>query len=181
MDKLVATSPCDGLLPLKVGELTVTECDPGRMTSVAPRKDKADALSAALEAAHGAAYPAPNRSTTSDVAQILWFSHGEAMLMGPAPDAGLAEHAALVDQSDAWAVVELKGTRAEDVLARLVPVDLRAQNFAIGHSIRSQIFHMTGSITRTGENSFQLMVFRSMAGTLVHDLKTAMEAVSARG
>lgn len=181
MDKLVATSPCDGLLPLKIGELTVTERDLGRMTSIAPRKGKAEKLSAALQAAHGVAYPEPNRSYGSDEAQILWFSHADAMLMGPEPDAKLAEQAALVDQSDAWTVVELEGARAEDVLARLVPVDLRAPGFAIGHSIRSQIFHMTGSITRTGKNSFQLMVFRSMAGTLVHDLKTAMEAVSARG
>jgi len=35
------------------------------------------------------------------------------------------------------------------------------------------------SLTKTGENAFQIMVFRSMAETLVHDLKTAMEGVAA--
>jgi sarcosine oxidase subunit gamma len=40
---------------------------------------------------------------------------------------------------------------------------------------------MMASITRIGAQSFQIMVFRSMARTLVHDLKTAMEAVAARG
>ena len=40
---------------------------------------------------------------------------------------------------------------------------------------------MMASITRLGADDFQIMVFRSMAATLVGELKTAMEAVAARG
>jgi sarcosine oxidase subunit gamma len=40
---------------------------------------------------------------------------------------------------------------------------------------------MTASITRTGAESFLILVFRSMAATLVHDLKQAMAAVASRG
>ncbi|WP_171174575.1 sarcosine oxidase subunit gamma family protein [Ruegeria sp. HKCCD8929] len=181
MDKLSANTPCEGLLPLTVGSVNLTEEDPGAMTSIAPYKGRVKDLSAALKAAHGMTYPAANRATGKAGARAVWFGHAQAMLMGPAPDASLAEHAALVDQSDAWAVVRLEGDGVEDVLARLVPVDLRPAQFKRGHTVRSLLFHMSASITKVGEKTFQIMVFRSMAETLVHDLKTAMEGVAARG
>ena len=102
------------------------------------------------------------------------------MLIGPEPDASLGEYAALTDQSDGWAVVRLEGKGAGDVLARLVPLDLRPASFKRGHSARTDLAHMMASLTKVGENAFQIMVFRSMARTLVHDLKTAMEGVAAR-
>ncbi|KUJ80570.1 sarcosine oxidase subunit gamma [Ruegeria marisrubri] len=181
MDKLIAKNPCEGLLPLTIGSVTLTEEEPGVMTALAPYKGKEKDLSAALKAAHGMAYPAPNRATGKAGSRAVWFGHGQAMLMGPAPDASLAEHATVVDQSDAWAVVWIEGEGVEDVLARLVPVDLRPAHFKRGHTVRSLLFHMTASITRVGDRAFQIMVFRSMAETLVHDLKTAMEGVAARG
>ncbi len=111
----------------------------------------------------------------------MWFGRDLVLLIGPEPHGSLARHAAIVDQSDAWAVVRLQGAGAEAVLARLVPVDLRAAHFKRGHTLRSQLQHMNVSITRVAADAFQIMAFRSMAQTLVHDLKTAMEGVAARG
>lgn len=181
MAELVARPPCEGLLPLSIGAVTLSEEAAGVMTSVSPFKGQQDALSQALKAAHGMAFPAPNRATGRAGARAVWFGRGQAMLIGPTPDAALGTHAALTDQSDAWAVVRLEGAGAENVLARLVPVDLRAAHFKRGHTLRSQLMHMAASVTRVGDAAFQIMVFRSMAETLVHDLKTAMEAVAARG
>ena len=181
MAELIASPPCAGLLPLDIGGVTVTGDDPGRMTSIAPFRGQKAALSSALEAAHGMEFPAPNRCTGRAGARALWFGQGQALLIGPDPDPALGRFAALVDQSDAWAVVRIEGAGAVAVLARLVPVDLRAAVFRRGHTTRSHIGHMSGSITRLSGDGFQLMVFRSMARTLVHDLKTAMEAVAARG
>ncbi|MFZ5962153.1 sarcosine oxidase subunit gamma [Thalassococcus sp. BH17M4-6] len=180
MVDLVALSPCHGLLPITRGDVTLSEVDAGVITSVMPFKGEADALSAALEAAHEVAFPEPNRATGTDGARCVWTGRGQAMLLGPAPDARLSDHAALTDQSDAWAVVRIDGPRAEAVLARLVPLDLRKPVFGEGHTARSLLQHMTVSITRVGENAFQIMAFRSMAGTLVHDLDTAMSSVAAR-
>ena len=181
MVELIAKSPCAGLLPLEIGATRLSEETPGAMTAVMPFKGQDTALSDALESAHGAALPPVGRSTGKAGSRIVWFGQGQYMLMGPAPDAELAKHAALSDQSDAWAVVRLEGAGAEDVLARLVPVDLRAANFKRGHTVRSDLMHMMASITRVGPQAFIVMVFRSMAKTLVHDLQTAMEAVAARG
>lgn len=181
MVELIAKSACAGLLPLQIGRLTVSEVDLGYLTSVAPFVGKAKALSGALKTAHGMTFPAANRATGKAAARAIWFGREMALLAGPAPDPALATYAALTDQSDAWACVELTGAGAEDALARLVPVDLRVAHFARNHTVRTQIQHMNGSITRTGPQTFLILVFRAMAATLVHDLEQALEAVAARG
>ena len=180
MVELTERTPCAGLLPITLGGVTLDEMTPGWLTSLKALQ-AGDALSAALEKAHGMALPAPNQSTGKEGARCLWFGRGEALLMGPRPDAALGDVAAVVDQSDGWAVVCLSGPGVEDVLARLVPVDLRLKAFPEGRTIRSQVMHMHGSITRLGAERFMVMAYRSMAGTLVHDLKAAMAAVAARG
>ncbi len=181
MDKLTALSPCAGLLPLTIGAAEVVEVEPGRLTSVAPCNGQQGKLSRAMKAAHGVAYPHANGLTRGRDTSAIWFGHAQAMLVGPAADAGLAKCAALTDQSDAWAVVILSGDAAEDVLARLVPVDVRMAHFPVGMAVRTQLQHLSVSLARVEEGAFQIMAFRSMARTLVHDLKTAMEAVAARG
>ena len=180
MVELIAKSPCDGLLPLNVRGMVLTEVDPGLMTSLASYEGQDKALSTALKSAHGMAVPGAGRSTGKAGARAIWFGQKVILLMGPAPDATLAVHAAQTDQSDAWAVVRLEGDGAADVLARLTPIDLRANQFKRGRTARTELAHMPASITRVGDNSFQVMVFRAFAQTLVHDLKVAMQSVAAR-
>lgn len=181
MVDLIAKSPLDGFEPLTIGAVSLSEVDLGVLTSVAPFKGKSDALSAALKEAHGMALPAPNRATGKAEARAIWFGRDMALLAGPAPDPALAQYAALTDQSDAWTCLQLSGAGSEDILARLVSVDLRASAFRRGHTVRSQVQHMNGSILRTGSQTFLIMVFRSMAKTLLHDVQRAMESVAARG
>lgn len=178
--ELKETSPCAGLLPVTVGGVTLEEMSVGAITSLSAQGDPAK-MSAALEKAHGMALPKANRSTGKDGARCIWFGLREALLIGPEPDPSMAPHGAVVDQTDAWAVVSLKGPAAVEVLARLVPVDLRDGVFKRGHTLRAPLMHMHGSLTKLGPDHFMIMVFRSMAGTLVHDVKGAMAAVAARG
>ncbi|SHJ39844.1 sarcosine oxidase subunit gamma [Shimia gijangensis] len=180
MVDLMAKSPCDGLLPVEHGGVSLSEIDMTVLTSVSPYKGQDKALSAALKEAHGMAFPGINRATGKEGARAIWFGQGQAMLIGPDPASSLCVHAAVTDQSDAWVLVRLEGGRAEDVLARLVPVDLRQAAFKRGHTARTQLQHMMISVTRTGDSSFLIMAFRSMAKTLVHDLETAMRGVAAR-
>ena len=180
MVELTAISPCAGLLPVTKGTVTLSELDLGPLTSVAPFKGQEKAVCAAMKDAHGVAYPAANRMNSKAGVQALWFGQGQALLTGAKADVSIAGLAALTDQSDAWTVVELKGDRAADVLARLVSIDLRPSEFKRGHSVRCELMHMMASVTKTGADSFQIMVFRSMAKTLIHDLTTAMGNVNAR-
>ncbi len=181
MTDLKATSPCAGLAPTTIGRCTLSEVEQRTMTSIAPFRGAEAQVDALLKAGSGLGWPELNSSLMSDTARISWFSRGQAILIGVAADPALGAHAALTDQSDAWAVVRLEGEAAEAVLARHVPVDLRLQSFGIGATARTELAHMMASVTRVGPSAFEVMVFRSMARTLMHDLKSAMEAVAARG
>ncbi len=181
MANLVAKNPCAGLLPITAGMVALSEVDPGTITSLAPLRGKAEAGSAALHVAHGMAYPAPGRATGKAGARAVWAGLDQAFLIGPAPDPGLEAHYALTDQSDGWAALRLEGPGAEAVLARLCPLDLRPSVFKRGHTARSLLGHMNASVTRTGAQAFDILVFRSMARSAVHELGEAMRSVAARG
>ncbi|MGC9367915.1 MAG: sarcosine oxidase subunit gamma [Paracoccaceae bacterium] len=180
MAKLIAQPPLKEGLPLEAGTTTLRAPRVGAITSLAPFDGGEGALSEALQAAHGLAFPAPNRATSGAAARCVWTGRGQAMLMGPAPDAGLAKHAAMTDQSDAWALFRLEGADAAAVLVRLVPVDLHPAIFATGHTARTLLGHMACSLTRVGEAGFDIMVMRSMARSALHELGVAMKSVAAQ-
>lgn len=179
--ELLTKTACDGLETLKIGSLSLAESAAQAMTTLAPYKGQQAALGKAMKAAYGLGFPDVNGSTIGKGGRVIWFGRDMALLIGPEPDPGLARHAALTDQSSGWAVLELAGSGAEDVLARLCPVDLRLAQFEVGAALRTEAKHMMASICRLDKDRFQIMVFRSMARTLHHDLKTAMEARAARG
>jgi sarcosine oxidase subunit gamma len=179
--ELIALSPAGAALPKRIGAVTLTEAPFAPMTGISPHAGEVAQVSAALEAAHGLALPGPGRMLSGAGIEVLWFGRNRWLLIGAAPGDGLAAHAALTDQSDAWVSVIVQGAAGVDVLARLVPVDLRPRAFAEGSVIRTELFHMPAAIARTGAEDLRVMCFRSMAGTLVHDLVTAAEAVAARG
>ncbi|SFS68629.1 sarcosine oxidase subunit gamma [Sulfitobacter marinus] len=179
MAELKARTACGDALPIVIGAAQLTELDLGPVTSVTAWGSQQE-LSAAMKAAHGMAFPKPNRSGSKNAARCIWFGRNQALLIGAAADASLGEHAAIVDQSDAWCAVSLSGEATEAVLARLVPVDIRRAEFKRGHTVRTQVGHMPASITRTGPDSFMILVFRSMATTLIHELKQAMQSIVAR-
>ncbi len=178
MPSLIETTPCEGLLPIREGGATLSEAAPAAVTSVAPFRGKARAVAAALKKL-GLGWPEPGQSLQSGAAACLWTGRDQAFLVGAAPD-GLDGIAALTDQWDGWARMRLEGPGAEAVLARLVPLDLRAAAFPEGAVARTGLNHMMAVLVREGPEAFGIMVFRSMAGSAVHEIAVAMKAVAAR-
>lgn len=164
--RLTPTAPAAGLLPRTIGGLSLEETM-GQITSVAPLRGQSGALKSAL-----GGWPAPGRATKS----LLWAGRDLVFVLGDCPD--LAGMAATTDQSDAWAHLILKGAGAEEVLARLCPLDLAT--LKRGDTARSLLGHMNALYWRSGANTFEIFVFRSMAGTAVHELTRAMAGVTAR-
>lgn len=177
MARLIAKSPCDGLVPVEAGGLRLTEADYGAITGLAPFQGQEGAVSATLKQAIGAGLPGPNRARGRAGARVVWSGLGQALMLGPPVDpAG----AAVTDQSDAWACLALDGLGAREALARLTPLDLRDSAFKRGHAARSLLGHMTCLFIRTGATRYEMLVFRSMARTAVHDLTRAMQSVAAQ-
>ena len=161
MADLIAKSPARGLTPVDAGGVTLTEAPMGPIWAVMPLRGKADAVSKALEKAHGLGFPAAGLLQEAEGARIAWSGLDQAFLMGVLPDRTLAAHAALTDQSDAWAHLVLEGA-------------------AVGAARRTLVGHMSALILHPGGDRFEILVFRSMAATAVHELIRAMRAVAAR-
>ena len=130
----------------------------------------------ALRGADVSLIPEPGQTRESDGRRALWSGRGQALVIGPRPD---APGAAVTDQTGAWVMIRLAGPGAADAMARLTPVDLRPAAFPEGAVARTLVGHMNALIARA-EGGFDILAFRSMAGTLAHDLRRAMEGVAAR-
>jgi len=178
--ELIAKAALDLVAPVAVDGARLVCAAPGMITAIMPYGGAEAALSKALQAAHGMAFPAPNRATGKLGARCVWTGRAQAMLIGPGAGPALAAHAAIADQSDGWAIVTLQGAQAVAVLARLTPLDLRDLEFKRGHTARSELRHMPVSITRVGVRTFDIMVFRSMAQSALHELESAMKRVAAQ-
>ncbi len=162
---------------MTLGTVTLAEADVGPITSIAVLPGGAKAVAKGLKAL-GLAMPEPNASIEKKGARIVWTGRDQAFLVGVEPP--VLEGAAITDQSDGWTVLGVSGVGANDVLARLVPVDLRLQIFPAGKVLRTQLNHMNVVILRVGDYAFEIMVFRSMARTAWHELETTMQMVAAR-
>ena len=176
MARLIAKSAGEAL-PVRIGGMTLSEEHPEKITCIAPFKGQEKSVSEALKSAIGAAFPAPNRSTGKAGARLVWSGLGQAMLLGPSVD---IKGAALTDQSDGWSCLSLQGEGARDVLARLTPLDLRDGVFKRGHAARSLLGHMNAIFLRSGAERYDMLVFRSMTQTAIHELTEAMTSVSAQ-
>lgn len=180
MADLIAKSPAHGLTPVEAGGVTLTEAPMAPIWAVMPYRGKRDALSKALEKAHGLRFPDPGALFDAGDVRIAWSGLDQAFLMGVAPEAKLAAHAALCDQSDAWARLVIEGPAARDVLARFVPIDLSSDACPPGSARRTLLGHMNALLLHPGKDRFEVVVFRSMVGTAVHDITRAMHSVAAR-
>lgn len=173
MARLIAKTPADGLLPVEIGTCRLEERLYEAITWVAPFDGKETSVAKAM----GVAFPAPGQMTGEGNHLALWAGPGQALVLGPPVAPPDAAHA---DQSSGWAVLSLAGDGARDVLARLTPLDLRDAAFAEARTARTPIGHMTASVTRIGPETYEIMVFRSMAHTAVHEITRAMKGVTAR-
>ncbi len=172
MADLIPTLATHGLLPVEIGGVTLEDAQPEAITWVAPFDRKKSAVTREL-----ANFPGPGEVVEVKAGRALSVGPGQAMILGTPVT---CEGAAVVDQSDAWTVVALDGENARAVLARLTPLDLRDAAFPDGSTARTLLGHMTASLTRVGPYRYEIMVFRSMTRTLIHELTRAMTHVAAR-
>ncbi|AHM04158.1 Sarcosine oxidase gamma subunit [Roseibacterium elongatum DSM 19469] len=172
-------SAAAGLLPETAGNVTLSEAAQARIWAILPFSGQVPKLSDAMLAAHGVRFPSPGTLAQAGDLRAVWSGLDQCFLFG-VPDQSLAAHAALVDQSDSWAHMILEGGDARAVLARLVPVDLSDAALPQGRVIRSGLGHMQALILRAAPDRFEILVFRSMAGTAVHEITRAMRTVAAR-
>ncbi|WP_168219870.1 sarcosine oxidase subunit gamma [Pseudotabrizicola formosa] len=171
MPDLIA-KPALGLPPLTHAGTTLAEAALPQITAIAPFPGQSAAVGTAL----GLTFPAPNCVTEAGEARLVWAGRDLAFLLGKAAPEGLP--AAVTDQSDGWVALTLSGPQAVQVLARLVPLDLR--DMPRGQAARTALNHLPLVLIAEGEGAFTLLTFRSMARTAWHEIGEAMEKLAAR-
>ncbi|MEM9248957.1 MAG: sarcosine oxidase subunit gamma [Pseudomonadota bacterium] len=146
---------------------------------IAPYPGQLEAVDAALRAALGLGWPQPGTCQTAQDGEIRWAGRAQAMLLAAAaPD--LAQCAAVTEVWDVYARFHVgPADAAAEVLARLVPLDLRPARFQPGQTARSLLGHISAQFSRT-ETGVEVMVMRSFAQTAFHEIETAMQGVSGR-
>jgi len=176
--ELIAKTALQGQTAAR-GALTMREVDPGQISSVAVFPGQEKAVERGLEVV-GLSFPAPNAVVEGkNGTRLVWTGRDQAFLIGS--ELSALEGAALTDQSGGWSCLSLTGQKAADVLMRLVPLDLRLARFPVGRAARSGLNHMNVVLIRTGDEAFEILVFRSMAHTAWHEIEAAMAGVQARG
>lgn len=161
----------DIALPLELGLARLSALPMGRITAISPWPG---AEAAVAERMGG--FPEPGQAIDTPAGRLAWSGRAAAFLFGTAPDLGGL--AAVTDQSDGWGGLVLEGADAGAVLARLVPLDLAAM--VPPSCVRSQLNHLPLLLIHPAPERYELWSYRSMAGTLVHEVETAMRGVAAR-
>lgn len=79
----------------------------------------------------------------------------------------LAGLASIADQTDGRVVLRLRGNRVRDVLAKGIPLDLHHRSFKTGDVASTVVTYVGVQIEQLDDApTFQLMAFRSFAGSL---------------
>ncbi|MCV9966641.1 sarcosine oxidase subunit gamma [Pararhizobium sp. BT-229] len=102
-----------------------------------------------------------------------WFVVGDAPLSAvevAIKASSLTGSASIADQSHGRVRIGITGASVGPVLAKGTAVDLEQTSFPVGHSAMTLIGHISAMITRTGTESFELLVLRGFAESLWDEL-----------
>mgnify|MGYP006265674089 FL=1 len=146
-------------------------------------KGQKAALASVIITAFGVILPDANRSASYDGVTFVSVGPGKWLVTGE----GKAEHdlitrlqkaagslAAVVDQSDARALVEISGDKARAALAKGVMVDLDPLAFKTADAAVSFAVQFWITLWQTSDApTYRLAVFRSMGRDLLHWLESS--------
>lgn len=143
----------------------------GPLGMISLRAKDVKGLAKAIKAAVGVGLPKPRKIEIAGDRAAGWMSPDEYLLVLPyaettaamaALDKALAgEHYLAAVVSDARAVFRIEGAKADQVLTKLMPVDL--PRMAVGELRRSRAAQVAAAVWKEGEG-YTLVCFRSVAG-----------------
>ncbi|MCF2870457.1 sarcosine oxidase subunit gamma [Octadecabacter sp. G9-8] len=142
-------------------------------------------MKSAVKAACGQGMPTSAQVLGDGDGGVAWMSPDELLVMVPYDDVAdviadlnsalKGEHALVADVSDARAVFSINGADAHEVLARVCPVDLHVDSFAIGQFRRTRLAQVAAAFWRH-EAGFDVVCFRSVGDYVDGVLRNAAQA-----
>lgn len=164
------------------GFVSVTEAAALGMISLRAKSDVAG-LTLAIKAAVGVKLPTSGQILTQAGKAVAWMSPDEYLLIMPYAEvtgclaqlrANLAgQHSLAVDVSDARAVFDVTGPKADQALSKICPVDFAALGST--QLRRTRTAQVAAAIWREG-TGLRLVCFRSVAGYVMGLLTHSAES-----
>ena len=172
------------------GIATIREIGPTGMITL--RGDfGTSALRKAASKAAGVELPETRMCSTEGESGIAWMAPDELLIMGAYADVpdrlaqinkAIAKHHALaVNVSDARAVFRVSGPQCREVMAKLAPVDLSAEQFTPGMFRRTRMAQAAAAFWMPDAETFQIICFRSVGQYMFDLLKVAAQPGSEVG
>ena len=163
---------------------------PRSLVQLLARRDRADALAAAVKTAFGLDLPLAGKWAAGVEADAIWIQPGGWLLEAePGPPgvfrarvaAATADLGVATDQSSGRSVIRLEGAAARSVLATVCRLDLHPRVFGPGSSAATRVAHVACVIRLVDEKpSFDLIVGSSYARWLIEDILEASHAWGVR-
>jgi sarcosine oxidase subunit gamma len=146
------------------------------LCTIIARKGRSDALRRAVQAGFGCDLPVTPRRVAANGVAFVWAGPSRWLAMfDTAPAnvetalAGCRDHAALVDQSDASALVRISGPQARAALAKGLPIDLHERVFQPGDAALSVAAQIPVHLWQLDAvPSYEIAMPRSLAGSFWH-------------
>ena len=144
-----------------------------------------EAIKKAVKAGTGLAVPAQRACSMQGETGVAWMSPDELLLLVPYGDVAdcLAKihkalskaHGLAVNVSDARAMFHVQGAAADQVLAKLCPVDFSADGLGPNTIRRTRMAQVPAAVWKSGENTYSVICFRSQARYVFDLLRVAAQ------
>jgi heterotetrameric sarcosine oxidase gamma subunit len=152
--------------------VTLSVRHPMSIVTVITRKGQSAALGKAIEAAYQCALPGVGQSAGKTAISFHWCGADQYYAIAEGKGEGelyrelkalLVGLASCSDQSHGRVILRIAGAKARTLLAKGTPIDLHPSVFGPGKSAVTQMAHVGVHLIQTGEDAFELSVFRGFA------------------
>jgi len=152
--------------------VTLSVRHPMSIVTIIARKGQSAALGEALKAAYKCPLPGVGQSTGKGAIAFHWCGADQYYAIAEGRAEGelyrdlkvrLQGLASCSDQSHGRIIIRIAGPKARALLAKGTPIDLHPSAFGPGKSAMTQMAHVGIHLVQTGEDAFELSVFRGFS------------------
>lgn len=183
IETLEARSAFREFSEVQTPQLRISSRDDLWLVSFAAYRSTLPAVLEAIQTTYAVELPQAPTSVTSGDVSFLWAGPQRWLAVAARDQVKdleqdllniLSSNAAITDQSDGQAVLQISGNRARDVLSKCVSVDLHPSAFGENDVAITQISHIGATVWQTDNApTYQIGVFRSFADSFAHDILAA--------
>jgi heterotetrameric sarcosine oxidase gamma subunit len=172
-DRLQARSALEGILrPGSGAGLALRERTGLGLASIQARRARTGELARLVRERFGVELPeGPKRVAAGEIAFVGTGPGKWLAIFEPGTDLDLAGVAAVVDQSDTYAVVHAEGPVAREMLQQRLPIDLHPRAFGPGDAAATSLGHIGVLLWQLDDApSYEIAAPRSYAASFCHAL-----------